>query len=84
MMNLLPVVGSPRKGKATDLLVDRVIEGVKSKAPNCNVKKLRWNQGHLHISQIYRHGIIADYIIKARKKVQEEKRAQEKKERLAH
>ena len=39
-MNLLAVVGSPRKGKATDLLVDRVIEGVRSKAPNCTVKKL--------------------------------------------
>ena len=39
-MNLLAIVGSPRKGKATDTLVDRAIEGVKSKSPNCNVKKL--------------------------------------------
>jgi len=39
-MNLLAIVGSPRKGKATDTLVDRAIEGVKSKTPNCNVKKL--------------------------------------------
>ena len=39
-MNLLAIVGSPRKGKATDTLVDRAIEGVKSKSPECNVKKL--------------------------------------------
>jgi len=39
-MNLLAIVGSPRKGKATDILVDKAIEGVKSKSPNCNVKKL--------------------------------------------
>ncbi len=39
-MNLLAVVGSPRKGKATDTLVDRAIEGFISKAPNCAVKKL--------------------------------------------
>lgn len=39
-MNVLAIVGSPRKGKATDTLVDKAIEGVKSKSPNCNVKKL--------------------------------------------
>jgi len=39
-MNLLAIVGSPRKGKATDLLVDKAIEGVKFKSPDCNVKKL--------------------------------------------
>ncbi len=39
-MNLLAIVGSPRKGKATDLLVDKAIEGVRSKVPDCNVKKL--------------------------------------------
>ena len=39
-MNLLAIVGSPRKGKATDTLVDRAIEGVKSKSRECNVKKL--------------------------------------------
>lgn len=39
-MNLLAIVGSPRKGKATDTLVDKAIEGVKSKAPDCNFKKL--------------------------------------------
>ena len=39
-MNLLAIVGSGRKGKATDKLVDRAIEGVKSKAPNSQVKKL--------------------------------------------
>ena len=39
-MNLLAIVGSPRKGKATDTLIDRAIEGVKSKSPECKVKKL--------------------------------------------
>jgi len=39
-MNLLAIVGSPRKGKATDTLVDKAIAGVKSESPNCNVKKL--------------------------------------------
>ena len=39
-MNLLAIVGSPRKGKATDTLVDKAIEGAKFKTPNCNVKKL--------------------------------------------
>ncbi len=39
-MNLLAIVGSPRKGKATDTLVDKAIEGYKSKVQNCNVKKL--------------------------------------------
>jgi hypothetical protein len=39
-MNLLAIVGSPRKGKATDTLVDKAIEGAKSKDPNCNVKKI--------------------------------------------
>ena len=39
-MNLLAIMGSPRKGKATDTLVDKAIEGVKSKSPNCRVKKI--------------------------------------------
>ena len=39
-MNLLAIVGSPRKGKATDTLVDKAIEGVKSLSPGCSVKKL--------------------------------------------
>jgi multimeric flavodoxin WrbA len=40
VMNILGVVGSPRKGKSTDLLVDKAIEGVRSRAPDCNVKKV--------------------------------------------
>jgi FMN-dependent NADH-azoreductase len=39
-MNLLAIVGSPRKGKSTDTLVDKAIEGVKSRSPNCRVKKI--------------------------------------------
>ena len=39
-MNVLAIVGSPRKGKATDTLVDKAIEGVKSKDPDCSVKKI--------------------------------------------
>lgn len=39
-MKLLAIVGSPRKGKATDKLIDKAIEGVKSKNPDCDVKKI--------------------------------------------
>ena len=39
-MNLLAIVGSPRKGKATDTLVNKVIEGAKSGNPNGTVKKI--------------------------------------------
>ncbi len=39
-MNLLAIVGSSRKGKATDTLVDKAIEGAKAKSQNCYVKKL--------------------------------------------
>ena len=39
-MNLLAIVGSPRKGKATDTLIDRAIEGVRSKDPDCTVTKI--------------------------------------------
>jgi multimeric flavodoxin WrbA len=39
-MNILAVVGSARKGKATDMLVDKAIEGAKSLSPNSMVKKL--------------------------------------------
>ena len=39
-MNVLAIVGSPRKGKSTDTLVDKAIEGVNSKDPNGNVKKI--------------------------------------------
>lgn len=39
-MNLLAVVGSPRKGKATDILVDRAMEGFQSEAGECSVNKI--------------------------------------------
>ena len=39
-MNLLAIVASPRKGRATDTLVDKAIDGVKFKSPECHVKKL--------------------------------------------
>ena len=39
-MNVLAIVGSPRKGKATDTLVDRAIEGARSRSPDCSVKKI--------------------------------------------
>ncbi len=39
-MNLLAINGSPRKGKATDLLMDKAIEGVISEIPGCQVKKI--------------------------------------------
>lgn len=39
-MKLLAIVGSPRKGKSTDTLVDRAIEGATEACPDCIVKKL--------------------------------------------
>ena len=39
-MNILAIVGSPRKGKSTDTLVDKAIEGVLSKSPDADVKKI--------------------------------------------
>ncbi|MCF8084721.1 MAG: flavodoxin family protein [Deltaproteobacteria bacterium] len=39
-MNVLAIVGSVRKGKATDILVDKAIEGVTSGHLNCFVKKV--------------------------------------------
>ena len=39
-MHLLAIVGSPRKKKATDTLVDRAIDGTVSKNPDCTVKKI--------------------------------------------
>lgn len=39
-MNLLAVVGSPRKGRSTDTLVDKAIEGFKSRAKEGGVKKI--------------------------------------------
>ncbi len=39
-MNLLAIVGSPRKGKSTDTLVDKAIEGAISKLPYCKAKKI--------------------------------------------
>ena len=42
-MILLAIVGSPRKGKATDTLVDKAIEGAKSKYTYWTVKKIHLN-----------------------------------------
>ena len=39
-MNLVAIVGSPRKGKATDTLVDKAIEGARSKNDQIEVKKI--------------------------------------------
>ena len=39
-MNLLAVIGSARKGKSTDTLVDKAIEGVTANTQNCTVKKI--------------------------------------------
>jgi multimeric flavodoxin WrbA len=40
MTHLLAIVGSPRKGKATDTLVDKAIEGTRAKNPDCSVRKI--------------------------------------------
>ena len=39
-MNLVAILGSPRKGKSTDVLLDKVIEGARSASPDLNVKKI--------------------------------------------
>jgi len=39
-MNLLAIIGSPRKGKATDTLVDKAIEAVLKKTSDASVKKI--------------------------------------------
>lgn len=39
-MNLLAIVGSPRKGKSTDILVDKAIEGAEANALDVSVKKI--------------------------------------------
>ncbi len=39
-MNLLAIMGSPRKGKATDILVDKTIEGALSKNTDIDVTKI--------------------------------------------
>ncbi len=38
-MNVVAIVGSPRKGKNTDTLIDKAIEGVKKKDQNAVVEK---------------------------------------------
>ena len=42
-MNVLAIVGSPRKGGNTDILVDRVIQGAKSQRPDVSVTKIYVN-----------------------------------------
>ena len=49
-MEALAVVGSPRKGKSTDRLIDRAIEGVKSSLPDCNVKKLYLGECNINLN----------------------------------
>jgi len=39
-MKLLAIVGSPRKGRATDTLVDKAIEGTESVVSGCTIKKI--------------------------------------------
>jgi len=39
-MNLLAIVGSPRKGKATDTLVDKALDGFRSKSTDFNIRKI--------------------------------------------
>jgi NAD(P)H-dependent FMN reductase len=39
-MNLLAINGSPRKGKATDRLIDKAVEGAGARHPDCLAKKI--------------------------------------------
>ncbi len=47
-MNLLAIIGSPRKGKATDTLVGKAIEGALQKAPDASVKKIYLSDYEIH------------------------------------
>ena len=47
-MNVLAIIGSPRKGKATDTLVDKAIEGVLEKKPDTIVRKIYLADYQLH------------------------------------
>ncbi len=47
-MKLLAIVGSPRKGKSTDNLIDKALEGVKSKKRDMEVKKLYLVDAHIN------------------------------------
>jgi FMN-dependent NADH-azoreductase len=47
-MKIIAIVGSPRKGKATDTLVDQVIEGVKADHPDGHVKKINLVDHDIH------------------------------------
>lgn len=47
-MNLLAIIGSPRKRKATDTLVDKAIEGVMKKSPGTSVKKIHLSDNKIN------------------------------------
>lgn len=47
-MKVLAIVGSPRKGKATDTLVDKAIEGVRAQDLECNVTKIHLADHDIH------------------------------------
>lgn len=46
-MNLLAINGSARKGKSTDTLIDRAMEGVRSGLPTCRLKKIHLIDHHI-------------------------------------
>ncbi|MCG8344674.1 MAG: flavodoxin family protein [Chlorobiales bacterium] len=46
-MKLLAIVGSPRKGKATDKLVDKAVEGCLSVAPDTKVVKINLGEHNI-------------------------------------
>ena len=47
-MNLLAIVGSPRKGEATDALVSKAIDGVKAKHKDVVVTKINLSDYDIH------------------------------------
>ena len=50
-MNLLAVLGSPRKGKSTDVLLDKVIEGARSADADLSVRKISLID---HVDRLFR------------------------------
>jgi len=50
-MKLMAIVGSPRKGGNTDILIDQVIAGCKSKVPDLEVEKIQVTERDIRYCQ---------------------------------
>lgn len=46
-MNIVAIIGSPRRGKATDTLVKKALDGVLQRAPDTSVKTIHLSDRHI-------------------------------------